>query len=236
MATAHRPDEAAGQPAPLTLPGPVGWQSVGNALICFLVVFLVAASIGKSIFLPSPPWGAIAVAILLLWVAGVWIRYGIRDEGNARRWLMGLLGMLSFRHFVEVDAVGPRAGTVCFCFMLCGRRFCRLQMSPGAIRYVNWRPGQATGRAGRDKQDWRIYVEYRLGDSPVDDAAPRPRRLQCLAVGRIGPQRRIEPVGHALVAFLQAAGAPLQATADPNRYLQPRDAKNQIGPHTVSLP
>ena len=116
------------------------------------------------------------------------------------------------RHFAEISAQALSSREVGFGYELFGRRFLKQAIRVDRIETVEWRTGQATDVAGRDMNDWHVFVCYDHCDPAKSEKrrkwAKKPDQ-DVYVLGLSTRKEKIEALGMELVAFLQAAGASL---------------------------
>ncbi len=125
---------------------------------------------------------------------------------------MNRLADISAHQFVETiprhrDDLMVRLG-----FTLFGRDFNHLQIRGAELTSVEWRSGQTTSLAGRDMDDWFVFVWYSRKGYKRWTSASSYREEDGHAVGLAGPKHEAAALGTSLVDFFRSAGIELHPT------------------------
>jgi hypothetical protein len=139
-----------------------------------------------------------------------------RREGGLRKFLISQIGDVFGRHFVEWDSIDAQRSDIHFGFELFGHRFLQKSILLDKIQSVEWSTGQATSMAGRDMNDWTVWVWFDR-DDPVRAEAQRKCRLKpdqdLYGVGPADGKERTEALGLSFISFLRSAGLDLIQSA-----------------------
>lgn len=184
-----------------------------TVLVSSFVLFFVAVSIVNLYFyyamaflqiLGSITW--LAVVLMLVWA---FIYY----EGGIVQNTVVYLGHYSRQQFIEAITLEGDGVTLCYGYRLFGRKLYYLRVETSAIVSVDWSTGQATHMAGRDMNDWSIWMWYFNADNPDRSTDLGLRRNHDLYM--VGPTRsrdKTELLGHQFVEFLRTIGLDMVAT------------------------
>jgi hypothetical protein len=150
-------------------------------------------------------WLGIGLIAPLLWLALlVSVVWSIaRQKGGMRPFFVALLGSLLGRRFAELESAGTQSREICFGFQLLGHRFIQMRIPIDKIESVEWSTGQSTHLAGRDMNDWQVWVWFGHFD-PLRTTL----RQVLYGIGPAGPKERTEALGLAFIEFLNQAGLP----------------------------
>jgi len=143
-----------------------------------------------------------ASAIWLLLVCMI-ARSAFRDAGGIRWFIVRRVGGVVSEHIVEIAESGAGSQSLRFGYDLFNRRLYYLVLRCEGIRSVDWSPGQASGLAGHDMNDWQVALWV---DSDLVTMNPTPYRH---GVHLVGPARRrqdTERLGNRFIDFLRNAG------------------------------
>ena len=173
-----------------------------TAFVVFFVLLAIVNFCSGLALIASSVWLA-----LITWI--IWEES--RKEGGFRGFLISQMGDLFGRRFTKLSPADAQPKDVCFGFDLLGHRFIQQCFPVDSIESVEWRPGQATGMAGRDMNDWTVFIWFDHHD-PATSEKRRKYRKPHQKIYRVGPstrKERTEALGLSLVAFLRNAGADL---------------------------
>lgn len=156
----------------------------------------------------------VAVIPSLIWLAFVTlcVRSSAKRDGGLRSFIMNQMGDLFGSKFVERDASGPEHQCIRFGFRLFGRPFIQKRVPVQKIESVAWRTGQASGMAGRDVGDWKVWMYFDRGDQKSDHIF--------YGIGPAVRKERTETLGLAFVSFLQRAGVNLVQEGQTNCFVR----------------
>jgi hypothetical protein len=208
------------------MPIPYAITSGGRAALVVGYVLLFGLT-GLAVFhLAHPqttPWVVLIAAWIwvLTFVACVW---GAADEDGGygpNQFLINRLGTFAGRQFVQIQRHPGETPNVGFGYMMGGRRFDYFRLPLRGIESVEWSSGQATALAGRDMEDWNVFVWYDTG--LVIRRFPRLVRTRgrwVYCVGDSGPKEKRAEFGRRFVDFLRDAGADLVETEEGRKHVR----------------
>jgi hypothetical protein len=180
----------------------------------------------------------VALVPSLIWLALVtaMVWSSSREQGGLRRFLITLLGSLFGQRFVESDTSGAPPGDIHFGFDLFGRRFIQKCIAMERIESVEWSTGQATAMAGRDMNDWHVFVWFDHRDPTTAETkrkwgARRPEQ-DIYGVGSPARKARTEALGMAFIAFLREAGVDLVQGETPTCFVRRTTESGEAKPLT----
>jgi hypothetical protein len=174
----------------------------------------------------------LAIVNLCNWVApiasSIWLAFvtmiiqsGSKREGGFRSYLTNRLGEVAGRHFVESSSQAAQPQEIRFGYDLFGHRFIQQRVEIDQIESIVWNPGQATDMAGRDMNDWRVYLWFYHNDPGKAAKKRGPYRDQDIhSIGPSTRKDRAEALGLAFVAFLRDAGVELIEGAIPTCFIR----------------
>jgi hypothetical protein len=183
------------------------FQSMVIAVVVIFTVVAVVNLCGGVGLVASVIWLALVTAVI--WSAS-------RQEGGLRKFLVSQMGDLFGRRFVEWDSVDARCNDIHFGFQLCGRRFVQKSIPRERIQSVEWTTGQATHMAGRDMNDWTVWVWFDRDDPIRAEAQRKWHRRPDQDLYGVGPadrKERTEALGLSFISFLRTAGLDLIQSA-----------------------
>ena len=186
-------------------------KSRSEVVLQFVITVIVVSSVLLAVVNLCSGVALIASFIWLAFVTTM-IRSSCRREGGIRPFLMSLMGDLFGRRFAEwsPDEAPPKC--IRFGFQLFGRRFVQQSIRIDRIESVEWHTGQATDMAGRDMNDWHLWVWFSHDDPARTEARRKWHRKADQDLHGVGPadrKQRTEALGLSLVSFLRSAGADL---------------------------
>lgn len=190
-------------------------EVVFNVILSAIVVFFLLLAVFALLI-------QVAIVASCLWIVIVaaMVSATCKSEGGFRKFLINRLGDVVGRKFVETST----SGEIRFGYQLLGYRFLQRSVSLNKVASVEWSPGQASGMAGRDMNDWIIGLWF---DRP--DPIKRKNKTYLKAdqnVYVVGPSRRKEDtrsLGLSFVAFLCSAGLTLVEDEKENCFVRIRD-------------
>lgn len=139
---------------------PPAGGAVFLTVVCTIIVFFVGVAIFNLWRSDSLTTFEIVASVLWLCLAGMWLVGGIVETGGIRRALVNCLGMFSRRAFIETCRPGDGPVMLRFGFGCLGREFDYANIELARIGMVSWNAGQASGRSGRDQDDWSVAVWF----------------------------------------------------------------------------
>jgi hypothetical protein len=190
-------------PLEMTIP-----KSRGMTIFKITITVIVILSSMLAVFNLFNRISIIASSIWLIFIT-MMIWTACKKEGGLRNFLVNRLGDVAGRQFVESVPQDMQPIEVNFGYQLFGHRFIQRTIALDKIETVEWCHGQATDMAGRDMNDWSVYLWF-----DHDNSAKRKKwsRKPDQDIYIVGPSRRWEDTdafGRSFVGFLCAAGAVL---------------------------
>lgn len=163
----------------------------------------------------------------LIWLA--LIASYVWSTGGLRSFLLGQLGLFG-QHFFEWGPPDGEPRDVRFGFQLLGHRFLEKRIPLDKIESVEWCTGQATDIAGREMNDWQVWVWFDH-DDPKRGEAQRKRRYRkpdqdLYGVDPSGPRDRTEALCLSLVSLLRRAGVDLIQGASATCFVRQAGSEN----------
>lgn len=209
----------------MTIPRSRGTAVFGLGVILFTVLSVVVAIAAPvvSLWLAAPYfWLGLAASLLWLFLVAQSLWYSCKNAGGFRRYVIDIVAELCGRLFAEISAAPPQSlelGVYLF-----GRRFVQQMIPLDSIESVEWNTGQATSMAGRDANDWQVWIWFDHADLAKTKKEHRiglrkPDR-ELYGVGPATRKQHTEALGLSLVAFLRAAGADLVDGLKPNSFVR----------------
>lgn len=184
--------------------GEVIFQSVITVVVVFFALLAMVNLCSGVGLIASIIW--LALVTMMIWTTS-------KRDGGLRRFLINRMGELFGSRFVESYLADAQPGAIGFGFQLLGHRFIQQCIPLDRIESVEWNTGQATDMAGRDMNDWRVWIWYDHNDPTKAEEKRKwrhPKAEQDLyGVGPSTRKDRAEVLGLSLVAFLRNAGADL---------------------------
>ena len=209
----------------MTIPRSRGTAVFGLGVVAFTVLSVVVAAAAPviSLWLAAPYfWLGLAASLLWLFLVAKNLWYSCKSAGGFRRYVIDILAELCGRLFAEISSAPPQALELGV--YLVGRRFVQRAILLESIETIKWNTGQATSMAGRDANDWQVWVWFDHADPAKSE---KERRIglgkpdqDLYGVGPATRKRHTEALGLSLVAFLQAAGADLVDGPTPNSFVR----------------
>jgi hypothetical protein len=157
-------------------------------------------------------WMAVIPSMIWLAFVAMCVKSSAKQDGGLQPFVINQMGDLFGRKFVEREASDPQPQCIRFGFQLFGHRFIQKCISVQKIESVRWHTGQASGRAGRDMGDWKVWMYFDGGDQKPDHAF--------YGIGPAVRKDRTEALGLALVSFLQKAGVDLMQGEQSNFFVR----------------
>lgn len=147
----------------------------------------------------------IAVIPSILWLLYVSLIIQFRcKENGIYGFFINFLGKFSLRQFVERN----QTTEIRFGYQLAGYRLLYFKIPVNKIESVEWKPGQASERAGRDMNDWYVSLWFDH-DDPIKSQKKLGLRKPDQDVYVVSSARRREDTeffGMAFLNFLQESG------------------------------
>jgi hypothetical protein len=205
-------------PIPPKSRGAVIRQFVMTVVVFFFVLLAVVNLCHGVARMASILWLTLVTA--MVWSAS-------REVGGLRLFLTNWVGDLFGRRFVRADPPEVRPRCVRFGFVLLGLRFVERSILLDRIESLEWAPGQASALAGKDLNDWRVWLWFDHKDSAKTArqrkwGARKPEQ-DLHGVGPAGRKDHIEALARSFLAFLQTAGVDLVQGAGPACFVRRTD-------------
>lgn len=184
-------------PAHLEMPIPKSRAEVTIqfAITTIVVFFALLALVNLCL------WMAVIPSLIWLAFVTMCVKSSATRDGGLRPFIINQMGDLFGRKFVEQDTTDPQPQCIRFGFQLFGHRFIQKRVFVQKIESVTWHTGQASGMAGKDMGDWKVWMYFDSGDQKSDHV--------WYGVGPAVRKERTEVLGLALVSFLQNVGVDL---------------------------
>jgi hypothetical protein len=192
---------------------PPTYSSARLALLYAIVLLFVAAAVYDLVNARSMPLSAILASIAWLSLMALVLTASVRGPGGIRQYVINRFGEFSKQQFVKADRKGSEPVTLCFGYDMFGCEFYYLELDAASVVSVEWHPGQATAKVGRDMNDWCVSLWYRHPDGPQLPPYPGVRDEVVYIVGPSGRKGVIEAFGRSFVAFLRDMGVELASGA-----------------------
>jgi hypothetical protein len=183
-------------------------------MLLFISIFIFA--LHTMLFLPMDIVGKISTCIGLVCIA--WIIYALiissteyntENKGGFRKSFIDFLGLYARKQFVECSPHDSGSIEFRYGYKLFKHRFLYFALPLEKIESVEWSAGQATSMAGRDMNDWIVFIWFDH-DDPEKSLKRQTSRKPDQDLYCIGPSvsKDIAAVfGQSLVDFLNRAGA-----------------------------
>ncbi len=175
----------------------VGCACMSLVVVLFLI-FMPLVIICMSIVSWSHGFESIASLPLLAFVGYIIYK---KCEDGWRPFLVDIAGEFTTKHFAELVRGHNDPPSIRFGFSFLGRRQFYTSIPLAAITKVSWGPGQASGLAGRDMDDWNIALWF----SPVEAATPK-ARFPVYVVGSGRPKDLTADLGREFLVLLERGG------------------------------
>ena len=196
--------------------------SVVLALIAFVFVLLALYNV----------FTGVALVASSLWLAFVTLQiwWTYQEDGGFRQFLINRLGGLSGQQIVEVDLANVQPRSLHFGFELHGRCFIQRTIPLDGVQSVKWSTGQATDLAGRDMNDWHVWLRFNRDEPAKTEKrrTPRKRDLDLYGIGSPAHKDKTEALGLSVVAFLRDAGIDLIPRKNLTRYVRRSDVGEAV--------
>lgn len=168
-------------------------------------------------------FGLLGLVNLFLWIAPIpsllWLAFltvsitpAAKQAGGLRPFVINHIGDLFGHKFVERDPSDTHPKCIRFGFQLFGHRFIQKCVALQKIESVTWHTGQASSMAGRDMNDWMVWMYFDGGDQKSNHSF--------YGVGPAVRKDRTEALGLAFVSFLKDAGVDLIQGEEPNWFVR----------------
>jgi hypothetical protein len=185
-------------------------------VVVFCLVLLAVVNLCQGIALVA------SILWLLLVTAMVWS--ASRQVGGLLLLLTNWIGDLFGRNFVSADSPEVQPRCIRFGFELLGLRLVERSILLDRIESLEWTTGQASALAGKDMDDWHVWLWYDHRDSGKTErqrrwGARKPEQ-DLHGIGPAGRKEHTEILARSLLAFLQTAGVDLVQGADPTCFVR----------------
>jgi hypothetical protein len=187
----------------------------GAVVWVVVAVSLVLATVNLFLWRSIPVFSLVASILWLVFVAFM-IRSAIRNAGSIRQFVIEAVSVLARKQFV-VAVNRPQGLAICFCYEFCGRRYHVVEIPAESIESLDWSQGQASSLAGRDMDDWQVYLWYH----PRDRRHPLFPGMRTADPHVVGPPRAREftdRFGHEFRLFLKSVGIQLNHTKNETEF------------------
>ena len=189
----------------MELPRPDG--DIAVVVSSIIVAFFVGVAFFNLANYRALPLYSICLSVIWLLIVFIGLLFIFSEvlEHGIRRIVVVQLAPFSRHHFVEALQLAGHDRIVRFGFSLLKRQFVQLQISKSDVASIEWSAGQATSLAGREMDDWHVFVRYHhKGAKRWTETGYREEASHM--VGPSGPRYQAEATGRALIAFLESAG------------------------------
>ena len=213
---------------------PIPPKSRGEVILQFAMTLLVVFSVLLAVVNLCQGVAWIVSILWLVLVAGlVWS--ASREAGGLLLLLTNQVGDLFGRRFVRVDPPDVQPRCIRFGFELLSLRFLERSILLDSIESVEWTMGQASHMAGKDMNDWRVWLWFDHKDATTSErqrkwGARKPEQ-DPHGVGPSRPKDHIEYLARSFLAFLRTAGLDLVQGAGPACFV-----RRQVGGLPASQP
>ncbi|MBC8115844.1 MAG: hypothetical protein H7062_15775 [Candidatus Saccharimonas sp.] len=163
-----------------------------------------------------------------LFASGCWLLlngfacYGLwyHVPGSVRQCCINWLGQFGARQLAWIERSEGELPIVCFGYELWGRRFKYGSVQADRIRSVEWSLGQLSSIIREDKDDWHVYVWFRVEQQShrAGEIERNGERLSLRLVGTQGPKQAIAEFGLRFVRFVERMGIVMVPSDDGCRY------------------
>ncbi len=167
-----------------------------------------------------------AVIPSILWLIFIThsLNGSVREEGGVHQYLKNWAGEMMGRDFVETEITDTGERAIRFGHNVFGHRLIRLTIPCKNITSLGWTAGQATGRMGRDMNDWMVWLRHDL-EEPVRLQKERltGRRISkkdIYVIGLSDKKIRTEAFGFSFMEFLRKAGVEFIPGEQPNDFIR----------------
>jgi hypothetical protein len=158
-------------------------------------------------------WSAVIPSLIWLFIVVAMIRSSSQRDGGLRPFLINAIGELFGKKFVEWNPNDPQPRCIRFGVQFFSGRFIQKSFQLNKIESVSWHTGQASSMAGREVNDWKVWIY-------LDSGIQKPDHIYH-GVGPAWRKSRSEALGLSLVSFLRNAGVNLVPADVPNCYVTP---------------
>ena len=180
------------------------FQFVGTCVVSF---FALLAVVNLCL------WWAVIPSLIWLFIVMAMIRSSSQRDGGLLPFLINVIGELFGKKFAEWNPNDPQPRCIRFGVQCFSRRFIQKSFQLNKIESVSWHTGQASSMAGREVNDWKVWIY-------LDSGIQKPDHIH-YGVGPAWRKRRSEALGLSLVSFLRNAGVDLVPADVPNCYVTP---------------
>jgi hypothetical protein len=215
----------------MPIPYGITWRGRVALVVANVILFGFAGlAISYLMHSRSIPWVTlVAAGIWVLMVAG-FIAGALIDDGGCSplQFLINRMGVFSARQFVLIERPLEAPPVVSFGYRVGKHRLFYFRLRLDGIDSVEWSSGQATAIAGRDMDDWSVFIWYDPG--LIVRRFPRlirsrGRSVHC--IGDPGPKEATAEFGGRFVALLRAEGADFEKLQEGRKHVR----RQVVGPN-----
>ena len=192
-------------PVPPRSRGEMIWVSVLTLIVVVFSMLSVYDLVTQEAIIAPLLW--ICFVALIIW-------QGARTEGDYLKFAISVAAVFVGKEFVEVTSLGDNSPEIRFCIQIFGRRSNQWSLSSEKLVSVEWSSGQATQMAGRDMNDWHVFIWFN------DDKGRKSRKPgQWLhVIGQSRSKQETKKFGLAFVDLLRNAGVSLESDKEECRF------------------
>jgi hypothetical protein len=179
---------------------------VGSAILVFIVIIWLILAARNLIYREAVISSALWIILVTVTVVS-----RVRVHG-VRRYCRSVLSGFARNQLLRVER-NHESRTLAVGFRLLGRDFIEYRIPAEDLASLSWSSGQASDMAGRDVDDWTVFLWYRHHDPQREE-----RELQShykrpgfaiLAIGPAGAKYVTESLGLHVATFLIVSGCPV---------------------------
>lgn len=183
-------------------------RSRADDIFCYIISVVVVAFVLLAI-VNLCNGAALIASSLWLGLVAMMVWTTCREQGGVRKYLINWLGNLAGKRFVEFDPADAPPQSLRFGFQLFSRCFIQKSILLNSIKKVEWSTGQATNMAGRDMNDWQVWIWFTKNNFAIGKKQRSSWKSDLYGFGSSGCKVKTEVLGLSFVAFLRDAGADL---------------------------
>ena len=187
-------------------------KSKGETNFYFIVTCIVIATVKFAIenilngIALIPSFIGLALIAFLIWKACI-------EQRGLFIFIANRLGELIGQYFAEIPVQDGQRKEIRFGYKLFGLRFYQQSIPLEKIESIEWDKGQVSSMAGRDMNDWQVFLWFDHDDLVESEKRRRWNyRKPDQEIYMVGPstrKKKTERLGLSLIAFLRAAGVTL---------------------------
>lgn len=191
---------------------PTGRSNLALVIVIWTVVLIFSLVAIVDLIL------GVAVVLSIIWLAIVAIAVigNVAEQGGLRACIIDWYSGFSEKHFVEIGGGEGWPKDIRFGFEWRGRRYTQRTFELDRFESVHWIPGQASGRSGKECNDWIVGVHFHVGHPQ------RWRREHCHVFCIWRGRQDSREFGLAFVELLRAAGLELAPSDKPDTFVRVR--------------